>query len=102
MTYEGGDIFLVDDNLYAYTVHYDINQKGKLAWKCECHTKIRKGIPCSHILKVMVCCEKSIFEEIDKFWLVDLGIVGLYGNKVIDEKDLREIKNNALSKLKAK
>ena len=25
MTYEGGDIFLVDDNLYAYTVHYDIN-----------------------------------------------------------------------------
>jgi hypothetical protein len=41
----------------------------------------KTGIPCSHMIKAMVCCGKSIYEEIDKYWLIDMGVMNLHTAK---------------------
>lgn len=104
VTYYDEDIYLVDDGFYPYTVtsQRENENEGAEQWKCECRVKEQKGFPCCHIIKILVSYEKSLFEHIDRFWLVDLAIMNLYNNNDIKFQEMRVVKEEALAQWKKK
>ena len=104
ITYNDEEIFLIDDGYYPYTVTLttETENEGLQNWKCECRVKEQKGYPCCHIIKILVSYEKSIIDQIDRFWLVDLAVMNLHGNHDIKFQEMKVMKEEALGQWKKK
>ena len=50
---------------------------------CVCKLQLKTGLPCKHILKILICNQMSVLRQIDTYW-------------VLSSKEEREIKRNIM------
>lgn len=51
-----------------FVVFFD-SQQGR--WGCECQFQEKIGIPCAHMLRVMILSRQKILTGINPWWLLD-------------------------------
>ena len=74
--FEDPVFYQVEDSYYPYIVSSRMEGK-ELRWSCECGLQKKRGLPCSHLFKVLVARKINIVKYIEDFWILDYGIAML-------------------------
>lgn len=57
---------------HSFKVSFDSEMAS---WSCECRLSEKIGIPCSHIIKVMLLSRQKIITGINRWWLLNESAV---------------------------
>ena len=65
------DFYLLEEKEFRFSIIKNVNR-----WKCSCYFQEKTGVPCKHILKVMIMLRESVFNQIDNYWKIQTPTKG--------------------------
>ena len=69
LTEQNRTIFFVQDSDTIYRVN--LINKDPLVYECMCNFKLKTGVPCEHILKIVIIEKARIIDQFDPYYVIE-------------------------------